>query len=423
MKPYVATGSAIERVDACPTSLALPHASFETDDAERGTAIHAFLEDLSSKDYDAALAALPEEWRDVVAAVDLEGLDELLAVPGSAEVALAYDVATGTARELGRGVGRRYDDVRPTEIPCALDRVFVKPDREGRRRRGVVLDWKTGWATRSRRAGDDWQLRFGALAAARAFDLQEVDVLLVHVGSGRPWIQRATLSPWGINLAAADVADVYRRARAVLADVEAGKIPGEYRMGSWCTYCPAKRFCPAQLSLLRGLVSGDELDDLTRFRPIPIDLAADGWRRLQQAKKLIQLVEGTILGIARDTPLYLGPGPEGTHRWLAPRVVRGNESLDGDVAYDVLVEHFGDEIGEGVAQIATKTVATKKDVEAAIRGVTPRGKGAGAVREVLEKIRARGGAKRGDSRIEVEEIITESESAPPLPELPAGKGP
>ena len=64
---------------------------------------------------------MPEAWRAICAEIPDPG-------QGLAEVAFAYDVETGKARELGRDVERQYGKLAPTEIPGSLDLLYMVGD-------------------------------------------------------------------------------------------------------------------------------------------------------------------------------------------------------------------------------------------------------------------------------------------------------
>ena len=85
-----------------------------------------------------------------------------------------YDTATGTVVLLPRGEGRAAYDGLPDTVICAtLDLVRVDADSKT----GEVHDWKTG-RSKLPKAKDNYQLLFGALLLARAYDLDTVRVYL-----------------------------------------------------------------------------------------------------------------------------------------------------------------------------------------------------------------------------------------------------
>ena len=160
-----------------------------------------------------------------------------------------YDTATGTVVLLPRGEGRAaYDGLPETVICGTLD--LVRVDQQTKT--GEVHDWKTG-RTRLPKAKENWQLLFGALLLARAYDLDSVRVYLHTVDEDG----ELCTSEGEVDALELDgiEANVTRWAR------EAAGEP-ELRPGEHCTglYCPVRATCPATESAERELapVASDE---------------------------------------------------------------------------------------------------------------------------------------------------------------------
>lgn len=384
MARYLTSGSGFERLALCPASAALPHAHHETVYTERGTAIHAFLEDVSKVGRDEALAAVPDEWRPTCEAIDLTGLDVQLQL--AAEVAFAYNVETGKVRELGRGAGRKYDDVTEDELPTTLDVVGVRylPTI----RRGLLADYKAGWQTRRLRVHTLPQMDVGALVMMRAFDLDVVDRHLIHVAEDTaPWVQRDTVERWEMDLFEDKVRTVWRAAKELRAELRTNLMPRDFNTGAWCEMCPAREWCPAQTAMLRSLLNRDFFDGAMRTDRLEDEDIAALWDSLREAKSALKMLTGRILGLASSRTISLGKTSDGEERWLGMMVTESNDVLDGEIAYDVLEEMLGPD----VATEATTVTATKKDVDAAIKGAVPRGKGASTMREFLKRMHAANG--------------------------------
>lgn len=409
---YITTGSAIERLHHCPASAALPHTHFETQWTERGTAIHKFLENLSAVGREAALAMVPEEFREVCSALELEGLDMQLAL--GAEIAIAYNVRTGQARELGRGKGRKYDDVTEDEIPTTLDAVGVNAVA----RSGLVVDWKSGWTTRTP-LRSTLQLFFGGLASARCYDLDTVDVQLIHVREDfDPWVQTATMSSFDLDAFAGEIERVFDQALEIRAQIASGKMPKTWNTGPWCRRCPGFTYCPAHTAMLKTIVSGDYMEDLRRMRPMTVEQAVGAWKAVRSAMQVLRTVEGAIYALAKEQPLYLGTADDGKHHWLAEVYHEGNEKLDGEVAFNVLAEMFDDD----AASDATKLTTTKDLIAKTVKARVKRGEGKKTIDAVYDKIRAEKGSFRKPT-ISVKEIATKDANPPaPPPALPPATG-
>src|SRR5690348_7751770 len=119
------TASSLERAAACPASCAIPvRVRSSSDAAERGSAIHGFIEDVISKHEtrEAALAKVPVEWRGTCAALDWDAITgDLEPATTFAESAYALDYVTGRARFLGRSLNRKYPPTSDEEITGTSD--------------------------------------------------------------------------------------------------------------------------------------------------------------------------------------------------------------------------------------------------------------------------------------------------------------
>jgi hypothetical protein len=358
----VISASALPRLFACPGSAALPQARTTSQWAEAGTERHA------------------EKEASVVAG-DLEFLPERIraAIPDGAEVvaeiAFAYDLATGRCRELGRGIGRNYGALAPTEIPGTVDLLAVAPDRL------VVVDHKGYLAVGD--AGADEQTAFYALAAAAACGKDDVTVAIGYEARSPSIGKLDVLDHHAFHDRLVRlVAEIGRQ----LAKVAAGHLP-DVSEGPGCRYCPGAHACPAKVALVRRLVTGGEADDLELMLPLDDDTAREAYVRLGHAKNLLKRIERAIYARAADAPIPLGDG-----RYFGKRTTRGNEQLNGEVVHQVLVEKYGIE----TADTAVTREATKTSLKEALRFVAGKGKLTAAEKDVLAEVRARGGARRED---------------------------
>lgn len=403
---YLFSGSAIERIDLCAASAVLPAVDEIEPIGTRGRAVHAFLQEYPTSGRDEALVAAPDEWRDYCAALDLTGLEDLLATDGGAEIAIAVNVRTWTARELGRGGDRPYADVTVDEVPCQLDASRVAG------RRGLVVDYKSGYG----RKLAEWQLRNGALAASLLWDLNDVEVQQINVSDGKPWIRRARLRAMDLLAVKSDLADVHARAMEQRRIMWERGMPDRFAIGDHCRYCPGRRVCPAQTTQIRYA-----LTELVKLRldlePLDEATVVELRPKVKSALKALHLLDKQIDDYAAaNGPLYLGgPDAAGNHHWYGEVLTEGNEKLDPRISEQVVTELLGPE----VARKALRSTITKGDLETAIRSVSKRGMGAKNIALVLNTIRARGGSRRKTS-ITVEEMITKIRAAParpaPLPE-------
>lgn len=404
---YLSSGSAVERAIICPSSVALPHARHESVWNARGTMIHEYLEATSKVGRDAALAQIADDKdRDVCAEIDLTGLEGVLGL--AAEVALAYNVSTGTGRELGRGAGRLYDDVGIDELPCTLDVLGVRELPNVRR--GFVGDYKAGYQTQ-RAASEVVQLDFGALAAARTYNLDVVEVQLIQVREGvKPWIDKRVIEGFEIDMFEEMLRDKHAEWKKLRAEYRQGVIPDRFVTGDHCNNCAAREWCPAQSTLVRSMIArpDDPLATLDRFATLTDADLAVIWERIGTAQSALSQLKKRILGIAGSRPINLGTGKPGRERWLTAVVGGGKEKISGEHAFDAIAELHTEE----VATAATTVTTTKKQIDAAIGAIAPRGKKAAMLRDLYARLAKTPGAVTTKIGVRMAEI-----------ELPIGEQP
>lgn len=356
------TASATDRVMRCPASAVLPQHRSETDESRAGDARHQFLERAPEVGRDAALAEVPDAYREQCEALDLSMMPQRLAH----EVAFAIDVETGEARELGRGVERRYD-VADTEIPGTADVVGVSEAQV------CVIDFK-GPDPRVPRAKDSGQLKTLALAAARAYGKEEAVVSFIRIRGHESWQDTATLDIFDLDCHAADL-----KATASLVD-KARDNPDKYiREGSWCRYCPAMPSCPAKQALQRQAESGEILDTLAPLTP---ETAPEAYRKLRLMEDMTKRVREHVCAYAREQPIDLGEG-----RKFGLRPTRGQTKLDGDVIYEVAREKLGQDVAD---KMVTRS-ATQKAIGDALNGTEGKTK---IAKEILAEAERRGGVRK-----------------------------
>lgn len=383
----IATGSSLERLVRCRASSTLPRVWRESSEfAERGTAIHGYLERIAEgADPAASLAAVPAEYRETCAAIDLDSLAGELRM--SAEVALAYRPATDTARVLGQSMARDYSAVADDEVPMTIDLAGVAPDRV------EAGDYKTGWRTLAP-AADNWQMRGSALALARAFDKDDAGATLIYVRDGAVVRRdRAEFDAFQLLGFAADLRRAWVRALADRAAAARGEHiePSE---GSWCRYCPCEQSCPARVGLIRAALAGE----LTG--PVTAEIAGRLYPRLDDAIKLLGKAKAEIVAMAAKEPIHLATAPDGSETWLGEVVGEGNEKIDPTIALDAAATVLSvppDELAEFQLEVADISVS-KTSLEAATKKRAPKGKAAAAMRAILDAVRKRNGATRPTRR-------------------------
>lgn len=390
------SASQLERLSKCPSSAAMPQIQTSTKWSTRGTAVHHYIEVARTKGRDAALEAVDEEHHELCSVIDLEALPEGVF---AAEVAFAYDVATGEARELGRGRERQYGPLGPFEIPGTADAVAVSMDAV------FVPDWKTGWSE-VQPPERNKQLRFLALAAARAYRRDTALVEVVRIREdGSAWRLGAKLDEFDLAVIAAELRDLHFTIEARRAQFARGE-ELEVHEGAWCRYCPAYVYCPAKTRLIRELGTGnDPAAQIARLDPrraLDQEQLAHAWRKLKVAKGVLGRIEAGLREHAKRHPI-----PLGDNAYLGLQEVTGNELLDGRIAWRVVAEQRGREVADEVVEHKM----TKKAIDKAVRKTLKQGEKIKHANEsILTAIRNAGGASRKSSRKVVEFVIEGGES-------------
>lgn len=366
------SASAIPRLLACPTSAVLPHRAYSTAHAAAGQERHLDREvaaDLRD------LKRLPE----AVASM-IRSSDELLT-----EHAFVLNVATEEVRQLGRVGHRAYGPLEPFEVGGTVDLLIVGTDRL------IVVDYKGFEEVAS--ADGNAQLATYALMVARAFGVDEVTVVIVYE-IRRPSI--ATLEALDLDAHAA-------RLRQLHVDVARARMsPGRFlATGPHCKYCEAFDACPRQKALSIDVETG--LIEMRIEETIPfaddeeaawaLDLCAELGRLQARIKAALE-----VRSKARPIPLRNG------NAW-GPRTRPGNEKLDGEVTYAVMLEKHG----PALAGLAVPRTATKKAVREALRFAGAESTLEDAFDAVYDEVKVRGGVKTGTKT-----VIEEYEPGPRL---------
>lgn len=361
------TASALPRAFRCPGSLVLPEARTSSAWATAGTDRHAEQEHaIDAGD----LSTMPDKVRRLIPA-DATSI--------RAEVAVAYDVATGAGRELGVGLERAYGDLAPFEIPGTIDLLVLAPGR------ALVADWK-GVEEVDEPAANE-QTTLYALAVARAYGLDDVTVAIGYLVTGR--VEYATLDVFELDTFGERLRRLHLDVAAAARRIDGGALP-DVSDGAHCKYCPAQHVCPAKVALVHRMASGVELDQLALLRPLDADLARVAYDRVQAAKAMLKKIEAAIYAYASENTLDLGGG-----NFLGSFRKVGNEKLDGAKVYAAARDLYGRDFADAAVVIS----ATKARIKEAAKAAAPQlGKSAAAIeRSVLDEVRARGGAAREES--------------------------
>lgn len=327
-KPAQLSGSGFGRGVACSAAYALPHTDSTSEAAERGTALHHYIAlVLDGWIPSEVLALIPEQYRAECAAIDLIQPRKWAATEeeamGLVEIALVYDTATDTTRELPKSnAARDYGDVSATEIPMTLDLVVQRGHAAS------VYDWKTGTYC------DPAQLRIAALAVARWLDVQSVEVAFGFLQRDGSWRLGSEQSFDTMDLDI--IADEARIAVANIARdrevVAAGLLP-VVSPGDHCGFCGAKSACPEFTTATTALVPLMP----RKLAPSDIETATDEecalyWQQFERAARILDEYKAALDARARRAPFALSNGD------VVQEVSGERASIDAAVALDVLTE-------------------------------------------------------------------------------------
>ena len=381
------TGSAMDRVERCTASAALPQVfdANEKPDRDRGTAIHAFLDRVATlrkagaEDPRAtALAEVDAQWRQVCEDVELAKLGPQLEM--STEVAVAYNWREDTARIL-KTAGHRLYEIDPScEIAATLDVVGAAP------REVYIGDYKGpyGWLPDPHQA---MQLGLGAVAIARVTKARRAQVEYIRILSdGSPRKFSASLDVFGLEGAAARIRGTMERVEAMRPAIEAGVVPNVTE-GPWCRHCPARMNCPAKTSAMRAVLA-PEATAISIREPITPDNAGRVYSLWREAKNRLSMIEGAIHAYAKVTPIPVGLDEDGSERFFGELRRPGNDVVDGVIAHQVLTKRYGGD----AANTAVMMETTKKAIGDLARAhLQPGEKITKVIESIVEDIRAAGG--------------------------------
>ncbi len=351
------TASRIELAMRCRGAFTLPHDNTRNVFSDAGVERHA--EDEQAIGRGEIPPILAETW---------PGFD------WHAEVAMAYDTATGEGRSLGQGIDREYGNLSPFEIAGTADAIGRKGDR-------LVIFDKKGFDEVTR-AAENPQVRFLALAASRIYKAKHVEVATGHMLRG---LDRADLDAFDLDETAQSVRQTMLDVAKAQHDARNG-LPVEFATGRWCRWCPAFAACPRQSELM-VLVKSDAIENRIE-NSIPFnddESAADAYELAKRIRMLLKRIDASLYARAGERPFAIGNG-----KMFGPVEKLGNEKLSGDVVYEVVKSYHGQDIADAAVQRTT----SKTKIREALGFVGGKGQVAALERKLLEEVRARGGSER-----------------------------
>lgn len=297
---HLPSGSALERAFACPPSQAYPGLKSLSGLrwTLRGTTLHAFLVRVAEVGREAALEEVPARFYDDCACIDTDRLPPATPDSYAYEVAFAYNLRTGEARELGRNVGRQvYVNATKDEVVGTLDVLGMTEDYV------IVLDYKTGFRFYSA-VEENEQLLFGALAACRAYGRERAWVAIIRIDEeGHPYFLWGEVTAEQLEAFARRLVDLDATIGAMKLELSAG---GELQpvTGDHCQYCPAVWCCPGWQKLARVMTSPE--DDLPGLPPLTAETGPLYVEALKRGKKVLERLERAVNLYAEQEPIDMG---------------------------------------------------------------------------------------------------------------------
>jgi hypothetical protein len=310
------SASGVRRTLACPPNVVLNHSRRNTDDATRGTSLHAYCAAvLTGTTPSDAAQRVPEEHRETASKIDFRKLGADLENI-RCESAFAINPRTLTARFLGNNIGREYGrfSITKDEIAGSSDIDGTDPYYSGR---PTVIDLKFGW-NRVEPAADNPQLKTYAAALAWISGADEVCGRICYVNpSGNVLVDEAVYDRFALDAFALELEaalDEIVIARRVLAG---GGVP-TVSPGDHCVNCPALDCCPAQVTLARAMVRevdalGGGLSDIelrARIESLSIDQAGAAMKKGRYLEDLLERVMKALRVRAMQEALPSSPGKE-----------------------------------------------------------------------------------------------------------------
>lgn len=314
------------------------------------------------------------------------------------EVTLYYDVEAGTARVIGKSMGRDYSDLRENEIAMTADAIGESGDAV------LILDDKVK-RTYEVPARQHAQLRALALAACRASGKDRATVTWIkwdpNAYDQGEWVENyrdsADLDDFELDVIADEIRDSHRAWRRAVKDVEAGRSPNVSE-GPWCQWCPARKVCPAKVGLIRAALAQPVsfVDELKALAP---EQAGELYARLRPLQSLLHALRAEIEEYAKHDPV---PLPDGSVLMLTE-----GRAVERVVKADVVARYLSGQFSVDVALEACELKASKASIERALKGVSGDSKG------VLQYLREAGAIQKvaGEPKVDVVRPKAKGEAA------------
>ena len=365
------TGSGLYRAANCAASAALPQADAQSPAGAQGTECHGYLERIPGIGEEASLGLVAEFARDRAQGIELDSLPLDPALYRQ-EVAFAFDVGTGEARELGVGLKRRYGVVGPDELVGTFDVVSKGPLVPLGLADPVLYvgDYKIeGYESYTPAVRSNYQTLLGALCLSRLAPGPDVMMELLHIRpDGHCHHERALVDEFDLDTFAVELRRVAASVRRAEAQYKAGEVL-DVRRGPWCRYCPAMAYCPPMVAWIGAAISdpGAEIACVQSLMDEAATQSLDqrkaafalAYERVSLLKAGLGAVSTALWSFANEYPLTLSDGR------IYGAVERPETKLDGRKTRDVLAKVYNPD----VADMACAFEATQASVERGLKGI------------------------------------------------------
>jgi hypothetical protein len=189
----------------------------------------------------------------------------------------------------------------------------------------------------------------------------------------------------GLEAVARKVRVALERVKEAEGQVALGRTP-DVLTGDHCKYCPAFRSCPANITLAKGLLKANELQDgIAELTPRQAGLI---WARMVRARLILDEIELGLKAYVDNTPI---PLPDDMSEVTRVETVR--ETIDGRSAAPVLHRYMGDAADEVIEPTVSKAA-----LETFIRSISEtRGEARSIFSSIMSGLREAGAIKESVS--------------------------
>ena len=318
-------------VQKCPPSHVLPQVRETRPSAEEGKEGHIIMEGMP----------IPE-------ALGFEGQKYI-------EAAFIYQPETRNARFLGCQKNREYGKLAPGEIPGTADLIVHGDGRVG------VWDHKfrDTWVEP---AAENPQLQILALMASTYFKVSEVTAgwtkydrkALPEIVPG--YSDRAVFDAFDLESIAEAVQKESIRLQIAHQKIGLGKMP-DVSAGEHCTYCEARRSCPAKTGLMRAAL-GQPAHFLESLRALAPEQVGELYYKLRPLQAALHALRAEIEEMAREQPITM---PDGKVLMLTE-----GKAMERVVDAKLVAEYLAIKFGPEVAIAACDLESSKAQIGRAL---------------------------------------------------------